>query len=172
VALTPERAARLESIGFELDPFELGWDRRYRELVEFHRTHGHCRVPMKAPGAANPALAVWVGEQRYHYKKWIEGRTPSSMTPERMRLLDEIGFDWNVFDARWLDKYERLKEHVRINGAVRAIPRRDGELRNWVRHQLKLYRAKERGVENSLTDDRENKLKELGFPWWESPSSS
>jgi hypothetical protein len=173
VALTPERVAQLESIGFELDPFEQVWHRRYRELVEFHRVHGHCRVPMKAQYAANPALAVWVGEQRYHYKKWIEGR-PHSITGERMRLLDAIGFDWNVFDAQWLDKYERLREHVRINGAAnsagRVIPRHDKELLNWIRHQLKLFRAKRGGAVNSLTDDRENKLKALGFPWRQSSS--
>jgi hypothetical protein len=112
-----------------------------------------------------------VGEQRYHHKKLLEGR-PSSLTPRRIELLNDLGFDWNVFDAQWMDKYRRLQDHVRINGGVlnrggrRSIPRQDKEMRNWILHQLKLYRAKHhRGESSSLSDDREKMLKELGFPW-------
>lgn len=162
--LTKERLAKLESIGFRFDQFEETWNRRYRELIAYRRHNGNCRVPTDYP--ANQCLAVWVGEQRYHYKKFREQR-PNSMTTQRIELLNEIGFEWNVFDAQWNEKYERLREHVRMNGPGRVLSttRHDREVQNWIKQQLKLYRAKLRGGTNSLTDEREEKLKALGFPW-------
>jgi Helicase associated domain len=162
--LTKERIAKLESIGFRLDPFEETWSRRYQELTAYRRHHGNCRVPSDYP--ANQCLAVWVGEQRYHYKKFREQR-PNSMTTQRIELLNEIGFEWNVFDAQWNEKFERLREHVRMNGPGQVVSatRHDREVQNWIKQQRKLYRAKLRGETNSLTDEREEKLKALGFPW-------
>jgi Helicase associated domain len=162
--LTKERIAKLESIGFCFDPFEETWSRRYQELIAYRRHHGNCRVPSDYP--ANQCLAVWVGEQRYHYKKFREQR-PNSMTPQRIELLNEIGFEWNVFDAQWNEKYERLREHVRMNGPGRVVSatRHDREIQNWIKQQVKLYRAKLRGETSSLTDEREEKLMALGFPW-------
>jgi Helicase associated domain len=162
--LTKERLAKLEAIGFRFDPFEETWNRRYRELIAYCRHHGNCRVPADYP--ANQCLAVWVGEQRYHYKKFREQR-PNSMTAHRIELLNEIGFEWNVFDAQWNRKYERLREHIRMDGPRRVLSttKHDREVHNWTKQQLQLYRAKVRGKTNSLTDEREEKLKALGFPW-------
>src|SRR5262249_14091512 len=42
--LTPERKERLQSLGFNWDPYDEAWDTRFAELEQFKRTHRHLRV--------------------------------------------------------------------------------------------------------------------------------
>lgn len=92
--LTAEREKLLDEIGFTwtvldfdgVKPTDL-WNVRYSQLLEFKQKHGHCKVPYNFPD--NPQLGGWVGKQR-------EQRKLNKLTPERERLLDEIGFLWSV----------------------------------------------------------------------------
>jgi len=164
-AMTAEREAKLNELGFIWNIYENNWMKRYRELQIFIRNHGHTNVPFEYAG--NKQLATWVSEQRYHYKKFTDGRRKSSMTPKRFKLLDSLGFEWDVFEARWMQKYQELEEFVRINGKG-SLPtyQQNATLRRWIKHQRVLYRKKhDEGESNSLTDKREALLDELGFPW-------
>lgn len=38
------------------------WENRFKELVEFHRNHGHLNVPLQY--ADNPSLGTWANAQR------------------------------------------------------------------------------------------------------------
>jgi len=80
--LSPDGVKRLEALGFEWDPLSALWEKRFSELVRFKEEHGHCNVPK---GGENPALGMWVSNQRQRAKK---GR----MADERRRRLEEIGF--------------------------------------------------------------------------------
>ena len=60
--LDAERERRLSEAGFPWAPHESQWQRQYKEVEEFKRTHGDCRVP--AGWKENPQLANWVGVQR------------------------------------------------------------------------------------------------------------
>lgn len=57
---------------------------QYRALQEFVRNNGHTVVPRKH----NAALSHWVQRQRNLYSQ-------NKLKPERMRLLKELGFDWD-----------------------------------------------------------------------------
>lgn len=158
--LTEERIAKLEQIGFVWDAYETAWMNRYQELVDYARHHGDCNVPAEYP--PNQALAKWVSDQRVHYKRQTDGEW-SSMSPERKKLLNEVGFVWNTNDARWMDKYSELREHMRVHG-MGSIPlhRHNKSLRRWVDKQRELYRIKRDGGSCSLTDERERLLKAVG----------
>ena len=54
--------------------------------------HGNCHVPTKYK--ANTALGRWVSTQRAEYKKYSEGQTKTTMTEEKVRRLESIGFAW------------------------------------------------------------------------------
>ena len=84
--ITPERIQILESIGFEWDPQKVAWQRMYEQLQDFVRQHGHAKVPKGF--VHNPELANWVRNQRLEH---CNGR----MTPERIALLDKLGFVWS-----------------------------------------------------------------------------
>ncbi len=88
--LDPKREQMLNAIGFDWEFFESTkdlWTLRYMQLVDFKNQNGHCVVPYNF--AANPQLGIWVANQRSKRKQ-------NKLTPERERLLNEIGFSWTV----------------------------------------------------------------------------
>mmetsp|Transcript_2810 Transcript_2810/g.5946 ORF Transcript_2810/g.5946 Transcript_2810/m.5946 type:complete len:1245 (-) Transcript_2810:653-4387(-) len=68
------------------------WVRRYHELKAYKEANGHCNVPKRY--ADNPALGTWVSNQRSLRRIMLEGK-PSHMTPDRIQLLEDLGFDWH-----------------------------------------------------------------------------
>lgn len=73
--------------------FKVPWEVRYKELVEYKKTYGDCRVPIGFD--ENVSLANWVSTQRQEWRQIKSGRT-SRLTAERLRLLNAIGFTWEA----------------------------------------------------------------------------
>ena len=73
------------------------WDDMFSQLVLFESEHKHCDVPTTFP--ENQKLANWVMAQRSAYKKKMAGKH-STMTDDRIRRLEEIGFRWSVTSVR------------------------------------------------------------------------
>ena len=91
--MTQERVEILTKEGFIWDSHEVVWMERYNQLVTFMSTHGHCRVPVQ--NSQFPQLPSWIKCQRRQYKLLRQGK-PSSLTEERVMLLNNIGFSWEV----------------------------------------------------------------------------
>ena len=90
-AITPERIDELNKLGFTwcID-LDAKWQNRLDELLEFRQRYGHWRVPREYN--ENRQLSSWVTHQRKEFWKKREGKE-SSLTTERMRILESIGFD-------------------------------------------------------------------------------
>jgi hypothetical protein len=93
-AISDERIALLERIGFVWDSQGTLWNQRLEELEQYCRNNGHCNVPSKYP--RNAPLSTWVKCQRRQYKLYRHGGN-SNMTEERMEALSNLGF---VFTPR------------------------------------------------------------------------
>lgn len=89
----PHRMVALERLGV----FVGRWEERYNELIEYKNTHGHCNVPTKSK--ENKKLGYWVGLQRSEYKKYKDGKH-HQMPQERLKLLTDIGFCFNLYEER------------------------------------------------------------------------
>ena len=74
------------------------WMVTYQELLAYRAQHGDCLVPRGYP--PNPRLASWVAEQRKQYKLKLDGRS-SSITDDRVQLLNQIHFAWNAQESAW-----------------------------------------------------------------------
>ena len=70
---------------------ERRWNVMYEQLKAYQMEFGDCMVPTKY--ASNRKLGNWVSNERRHCKLLLEGKM-TSMTPERKRKLDDIGFVW------------------------------------------------------------------------------
>eukprot|EP00542_Grammatophora_oceanica_P020276 CAMPEP_0194034854 /NCGR_PEP_ID=MMETSP0009_2-20130614/7302_1 /TAXON_ID=210454 /ORGANISM="Grammatophora oceanica, Strain CCMP 410" /LENGTH=546 /DNA_ID=CAMNT_0038675957 /DNA_START=139 /DNA_END=1780 /DNA_ORIENTATION=+ len=95
--ITPERAARLETIGFVWktgDPRHVPWDDRFKELLEFKKKYGHVLVPIGYKD--NTKLGNWVSTQRQERRLLRLGRKSTRLTQERIEMLDKIGFIWEA----------------------------------------------------------------------------
>ena len=158
-----ERIAKLNELGFTWDHFQNEWEKQYRELQQYCKHHGHAMVP--STYLANPQLALWVETQR-RQKKLRDAGKYNNMTDRRLTLLHKLDFVWNVWDYKWEQKYNELKEYIKKNGFGRT-PRHNDKanqpLREWLNHQRKCYRAWKAGEKSVMTAHRAAKLEELGF---------
>ena len=142
------------------------WNDRYHELSEYARQHnGDTNVPKKS--TTSQALGTWVSTQRTQYKHFRSNER-SSITYERIELLNRIGFQWHprgTETVSWEDRREQLAKYLRQNGDahVPKIYSKNQPLANWVftqRKQYKLFKANKRSY---ITEERCNSLDELGF---------
>ena len=87
--LRADRRERLDTIGCDWAgaraDLDAHWERRFAQLLAFRERFGHCRVAAK--WKEDISLGQWVHEQRSTRKKGI-------LKAERLRRLDEIGFQW------------------------------------------------------------------------------
>lgn len=89
------------------------WTARYKELIAYKDKWSNTLV-----ATSYPVLGVWVGTQRKQYRLKTKGKY-SHMTDERMKLLNEIGFVWEV--NTWNEKFEELK-HFRMQYGHFLVP--------------------------------------------------
>lgn len=92
--LSPEKIAKLESIGFSWGikyPSLPTWDEMFEELEKHHQTLRNCEIRYNP---TNPTpLAKWVAAQRKEYKRYRHGR-PSLITLDQIGRLQDLGLKW------------------------------------------------------------------------------
>lgn len=91
-ALSSDKEKQLNQIGFEWS-VETRWELRFIELLHFVAINGHAQVPTK--WKQHRKISNWVSTQRREYKNLKTGRS-SSLTKERIQLLQSIGFVWEA----------------------------------------------------------------------------
>jgi Helicase associated domain len=103
--ITEERLQQLHGIEFDFAPKNKShtkyyvdrWVHHLQELYEFKQNTGHCRVPQRY--TANKKLGGWVLYVRHQYRKHQSGQ-PSTMTPDRIEQLRQLGFDFEPRKGR------------------------------------------------------------------------
>lgn len=183
--LPEERLRLLDELGFvwkphaqsKLPPFsgppprrwmEDLWNKRYAEMKEWHKLHGHTRVTE----SQNAVLAKWREVQRRF-------RRSGKLRAERVALLEQIGFEWEsprsvalpvtetsvshegkneLVWRQWLEKLAAFKERHGHTQVPKHWPE-DPKLAGWVAGQRKSW---SRGA---LKPERRQALDDLGFEW-------
>ena len=128
------------------------WHIRYGELKEFKKIHGHCNVPNRYP--ENPALGGWCRTQRKRYKKNL-------ISGDKIKLLEEIGFIWDILTYQWNKNYDALVCFKSIHGHCN-VPYNYSEnrvLAKWCDTQRQAFKN------NKLAQDKIKQLDDLGFSW-------
>lgn len=126
------------------------WNARFRELENYKAEHGNCSVPQKLG-----TLGGWVNSQR-------TARNSGTLPEERVRKLDEIGFNWGTARGRrgtpqsWDERLGELMEYKAEHGNCN-IPQSQGSLGKWVDNQRHQKRK------GKLSEERVRKLVALGF---------
>ena len=119
--LSAEKVAALDSIGFGWGK-KMGqpnWNEHFKKLLAYESKNGDCKYRMRCLGGAfrlvsnsftfagrvptkweeDPTLGRWVSMQRSHYKDLRAGRK-TTMTKERVKKLQDIGFDWQIWRGK------------------------------------------------------------------------
>jgi len=92
-ALSPERIAKLDAIGFlwaaspiiDADGMNGRWKTKFDQLIQYGKAHGNFDVPARSNEF--PRLGCWVAQQRQQRKN-------GKLHAKRIHMLDEIGFCW------------------------------------------------------------------------------
>ena len=157
--MTDERLRKLEAIGFEweLNRRPCQWETRFGELKIYRENHGHCNAARKN------SLGRWVHKQRGQYRLLKQGK-PSCMTDDRIRMLDTIGFRWDIGttlkggDDPWHARFQELQNYKAEFGTLH-VPQRSGQLGAWISNQRSYYKSA------CLSDERIRELESVGFQW-------
>jgi len=190
VIMSEDRQKKLEEIGFSWNVFEDVWFQRLEELKAYKMSNGDTLVPKIYP--ANKSLGRWVDKQRLDYKRYMDKkkveekwggkevldngikdeikrlqRLSTGMTEERIRLLEEEDFVWDVRDRTWELRFEEVCRFVALNGHG-AVSERSPytPLGGWAANQRRNYRIHQSGQrQTTLTEERIERLNAIGFAW-------
>lgn len=148
--LSPEQIQRLEEIGFTWEPFDEQFENGFLETLKYKERKGSPNAFEGFP------LGQWQNDQIKSYRK-------GSLSPERIKRLDQIGFRWDKIEE-WFEEgfQETLKQKERTgNPNVFWIYQinEDFPLGRWQSTQRQKYRKGE------LSPERIKRLEEIGFKW-------
>jgi len=175
--MTQSKMMHLNALNFKwsLRESKRPWSEWMEELRGYKLEHGDLNVPLKYE--RNVPLGSFVNNQRSEYRRYVKNtnndgkNSNSSMTEERIRELEGMGFMWSVRDGRtpWNVRLKELREYKKRYGNC-DVPNnwtKNRPLSHWVskqRQQYKLYN-REGGGTSHLTEERVGQLNELGFDW-------
>ena len=169
-SMIEERIRELESIGFDWGTTKTDlvsiWSVRFQQLREYKVQSGHCLVPYQY--SANPKLGKWVSNQRSSYRSYQEGK-PNSITEERIRELESIGFDWATtktgLASIWSAQFQQLCEY-KIQSGHCIVPQQyaaNPNLGRWVSAQRAQYKLFQKGKPSPMTEERIHELESIDF---------
>ena len=134
------------------------WYQSYFKLREFKEANDTIEVSSRD----DRSLFAWIKYQR-------KESTKSKLSPDQLRLLEEIGFQWSSrlsSKHSWEDKFQKLKKFQQIHGHCKVPLKLDRQLNSWVDAQ------RQANKQGRLTQERIHKLESLGVQWivksWES----
>ena len=148
--LSKERIDALNRINFQWGSDDM-WLFRYQDLVEYKNKFGTSDVPRRYE-TKNFCLGIWAVEQRRYYRDGL-------LSEKQIKLLDDLGFSWNVRDARWNEMFNELLEFKNAFGHCNVSRLNDDKkkLAHWVEEQRQCFRS------HKLSSERFKKLQEIGF---------
>ncbi len=164
--LNKERIAVLENAGVQWN-IRGGyfWETMFEKLKEYKAKHKNTLVPRQWTECKQ--LGEWVTDQRRQHKYKINQR-PTLLTDERERKLNQIGFTWSIRNRTdWNFRFEELKSFKLEHGHC-VVPQHFSQNRalgKWVSKQREHYRYFLEQKQSAMTQERIDKLNELGFQW-------
>jgi hypothetical protein len=167
--LVKERMDKLMVLGFNFTVHSDKWLDHWKMLKEYKDKHGHVQVPTHY--ADNPKLGRWVHTQR-HQRRLQQKAKKSCMTQERVDLLDQLEFSWEVRPslerprATWQQRLDELKDFHAIHQHFRVPPGTHPQLHSWCqeqKHRLRNVEKVGKDVSRRMGPERVNELQVMGF---------
>jgi hypothetical protein len=152
-----------ESTECRFRPYQAGrWFEMFYELADYRQKNGHCVVPRGHK--ENVPLGGWVKRQRHQHKLLLEGKR-STLTPDRVKALEELGFVWDSQETKWS---QRLHELIAFHMAYfhcNVTPGANPQLVTWIKCQRCQYKLYCDGKPSHLSPQRIHELEKIGFQW-------
>ena len=150
--LTADQTARLDSLGFVWDVLEANWEDGFACLQEYVSEHGNPRVPSNLTSEDGFKLGTWVSTQRY---------VRTTLSVERVKRLDDLGFLWDPTVADWEDGFDHLEQYI-IETRNSRIPK---DFRCADGFKLGQWASRQRTARDTMSVERLTRLDGLDFVW-------
>jgi hypothetical protein len=122
----------------------VSWEDRLQQLRDYKAAHGDLLIPIRFK--ENPSLGKFVHNTREQYKLYHKKTPPGekkkcSLTAERIRQLEELGFVWSTQRSlhqkeEWEMRLQQLKDYKQKHGgkfySIVPVLRLMGGCRRWV----------------------------------------
>jgi len=151
--LTSDQISRLDSLGFDWDPFETDWEEGFDNLEKYVEKNKNALVPSRKELSNGFFLGKWVSHQRDDYKK-------GKLDPERISRLNDLGFDWDPLKTLWENGFTHLEKFVENEG--HTIVPYSHEIEGY---DLGLWVSTQRSNVRKISNERKSRLDSLGFVW-------
>ncbi len=150
-----ERVEALDALGFDWDPNETSYQRRFAALAQYVEREGHVRVPQDHK-------EVFDGEE-VELVKFINqvrsARRQGGLSDDKFAALDALGLDWDPLETAFQRGLAALAQFVAREGHPRppqsCTEEIDGEsfrLGNWLSNQRVKFKA------DKMSEDRKKAL--------------
>lgn len=154
---SPDRFKKLTELGFSWGIRDTWFENNFQQLKEYHAKYKHCNVRK----SENKRLTEWCNTLRKENSMKV-----NSLTKERRRRLNELGFAWQgIPEFQWEKQFARLKEFKKKHGHCNVSRSRENNLyvnfSQWVATQRRYYHNKNK----RLTPERIAKLDSISFNW-------
>lgn len=147
------RHDKLVAEGFDFNPFDTMFEEHYSDLLKFKEKYGHVLVPQECVEFNN--LGTWVTHLRCHN---------IILSEERKKMLEEVGFTWDILEEYWQKMFNQLAEYKKEHGHCKVSEKRKGyeQLGTWV---VRMRKAKRHGTGQKITDEQIKLLDSIDFNW-------
>uniref|UniRef100_A0A7S3PV21 Helicase-associated domain-containing protein n=1 Tax=Chaetoceros debilis TaxID=122233 RepID=A0A7S3PV21_9STRA len=135
------------------------WMRSFQELKQYMEEE-------KDAPSASSKLGAWAARQR-RARQNLQLGVKTTMTEDRIELLESIGFDWSPWDTKWNMRIQELRDYKQRFGDC-MVPvhwKENPKLGSWVSTQRKYYKLHKAGETARITKERIRQLTEVGFVW-------
>ena len=140
---------------------DLNWYNTYEKLEDYYRTYGNIDVPASFVTPDGIKLGRWISNMRQSVKN------PSAngirLNSNKIRLLDQLGMDWNPVETKWKRKYRLAEEYYYQNGNLlipdKYITNDSIKLGRWIGTQRANYRKRK------LSKRKTELLESIGMVW-------
>ncbi len=182
--LSKEQIKKLDGLGMEWESrIGKAWETGYQELVKYHEENGHLDVPCRYITEDGYPLGRFVSNQRTAWKNGrkaaeagsgqdsngfeanssatVEVHVGRTLSAERRRRLDALGFIWEKPQQSWNRYY----------GAAKAFYKREGHLDVPAKYvtedglRLGAWIQNKTTNRNSLSEEQIQALEDIGMNW-------
>lgn len=159
--LSAGQIKKLEAIGMVWEnKQDSAWNSRFQAAKQYYEEHGDLLVPASYVTEDGIKLGVWISNLRAYRKS---GAHQNALTPERIKMLDEIGMIWDGFDYLWCRNFsaaaQYYKGHGNLDIPVNYVDASGVRLYSWVVNIKLAYR------QSKLSKDKIKLLEGIGIDW-------
>lgn len=160
--LTDSQIKKLDEIGMRWENLtDYRWNKNYNALLEYKEKHGDIDVPGNYVTKDKIELGRFVVLLRMYQASGIR---EDLLTPERKKLLDDLGMIWNKIDYIWECNYQAAVEYYMEHGNLN-VPKNyhtsEGiALGAWIYNIRYNYRT---GNGKALNEGQKERLEAIGM---------